>query len=79
MPLWITILLQIVWNLPTIIKTLLMILELLKHKPTEQKKAAMADLHTAYVKASAERKKFGRVDSVDLHARLEEILSRLRV
>ncbi len=72
MPIWLSIIFSIIGNLPTIIKTIREIIELLRKKSPVEARAAKEELKQA-VQDCAKDKDHGR-----LLIRLESLLARLR-
>lgn len=72
MPMWLTILFTIIGNLPTIIKTIKEIIDLLKKKSPAEAEAAKAELKQAVMDCSKDK------DHARLLVRLEALMARLR-
>lgn len=78
MPIWLTIIFAIIQNLPTIIKVLKEIFDMLKNRSKEEKEAVKADIQAAMKECADARKCKVPVDHDKLLKRLEAIAERLR-
>lgn len=72
MPMWLTIIFAIIGNLPTIIKTIREILDILRTKSPAERKMARDELKMAVMQCSQDK------DHGKLLVRLEGLLARLR-